>query len=173
MSCTFDEARGPGRLGNIRRQDALASDTRPCTHTTVGVTLLRFVPIATKFVRQREMSRWDRAAIPQIRSPRSLALDQPRQSAPRYLPTVTNRRTIRGVRCHPLRIRERLHRRAMRWTGSIPINDLARGAQIPIAAAPADVSSRAVSLYGLCQGGGVSTGDRSAHIFLRQFLCSI
>ena len=34
-------------------------------------------------------------------------------------------------------------------------------------------SPRAVSLYGLCQGGGVSTGRQVGASFLRQFLCSI
>ena len=91
----------------------------------------------------------DRAPIPQICPSRSLALDRPRQSVPRYPSAVANRRTICRARCYPPRIRQRLHRRTTRWDGSIPITELTRRAQIPIApAAPPYVPSIAVSLYG-------------------------
>jgi hypothetical protein len=91
----------------------------------------------------------DRAAIPQICPSRSLALDRPRQSAPRYPSAVANRRAICRARCYLPRIRPRLHRRTTRCTGSISINELTRGAQIPIApAAPPYVPLSAVSSLG-------------------------
>lgn len=91
----------------------------------------------------------DRVTVLQIWSLRSLDLDRPRQSAPSYPPAVANRRASYGVRCHPLLMRQPLHRRPTRRIGSIQISQFARGAQIPIApAAPPYVPSSAVSSLG-------------------------
>ena len=91
----------------------------------------------------------DRVTSPQICSSRSLALDRPRQSAPRYPQAVANRRTSQGVRSHPQLIRQPRHRRTIRCIGSIPIRQRSRGAQIPIApAARPYVPSSAVSSLG-------------------------
>ena len=91
----------------------------------------------------------DRVSIPQICSLRSLALDRPRQSAPRYPPPAANRPTIYRARRHPPLIRQPRHRQTTRCIGSIPISQLARGTQIPIApAARPDVPLSAVSSLG-------------------------
>ena len=77
----------------------------------------------------------DRDTIPQISSSRSLSLDRPWQSAPRYPAVVANRRTTYRARRHPPLTRQPLHRRTTRRIGSIQISQLARGTQIPIAPA--------------------------------------
>ncbi len=77
----------------------------------------------------------DRVTIPPIGSSRSPALDQPRQSAPRYPPAVANRSTIYRIRRRPPLIRQSLHRRTTCSISSIPTNQLFRGTQIPIAPA--------------------------------------
>src|SRR5262249_24625534 len=92
----------------------------------------------------------DRVTILQIRSSRSLALDRPRQNAPRYPLILANRRTTSGVRRHPPLISRPLHRRTTRCIGAIQVSQFARGTQIPIASAAArpDVPLSAVSSLG-------------------------
>ena len=77
----------------------------------------------------------DRVAVLQIHSSCSLALDRPRQSAPRSPPPAPNRPTICRVRHYQPRIPQPLHRRTTRRIGSIQISQLARSSQITIAPA--------------------------------------
>ena len=91
----------------------------------------------------------DHVTIPQICSSRSLALDRPRPSAPRHPPVVANRPTIYQGRRHPPLIHDPLDRRTTCPISSIPINELARSTQFPIApAARPNVPLSAVSSFG-------------------------
>ena len=91
----------------------------------------------------------DQVTIPQICSSRSLALDRPRPSAPRHPPVVANRPTIYQGRRHPPLIHDPLDRRTTCPISSIPINELARSTQFPIApAAWPNVPLSAVSSFG-------------------------
>ena len=91
----------------------------------------------------------DRVTIPQMGSSRSLALDRPRQSTTRYPPAVANLPTVHDLRRHPPLIRQPPHGRTTCCIGSIPISQLARGTQIPIApAARPYVPLSAVSFLG-------------------------
>jgi hypothetical protein len=77
----------------------------------------------------------DRVTTPPICSSRSLALDRPRQIAPRYPPVVANRPAICRVRRRQPLSHQLLHRRTTCSISSVPINQLARGTQIAIAPA--------------------------------------
>jgi hypothetical protein len=91
----------------------------------------------------------DRLTIRQICSSHSPPLVRPQQSAPRYPTVVANPPTIRSIRRRPSLIHEPLHRQPTCWIGSITINQLTRGTQIPIApAARLYVPLSAVSSFG-------------------------
>jgi hypothetical protein len=75
----------------------------------------------------------DRATILQIYSSCSSPIDRPRQNAFRYPPAVANCPTTCAGRRHTPLSYPLLHRRTACWTSSIPIIQLTRGAQIPIA----------------------------------------
>ena len=77
----------------------------------------------------------DRVTIPQVCSSPLLPLDRPRHGALRYHAVASNRATIYRARPHPPLIHQPLHRRTTCWINSIPINQLTRGTQIPIAPA--------------------------------------
>jgi hypothetical protein len=77
----------------------------------------------------------DRVTVRQICSSCSLALDQPRQSAPGFPAPAANRPTIYTTRCRLPLIRQPLRGRTTRCIGAIQIRQLARGTQIPIASA--------------------------------------
>jgi hypothetical protein len=77
----------------------------------------------------------DRVTIPQICSSRSLALDRPRQSAPRYPPVVANRATVLDLRRDPPLIHDPLRCHTICSISSVPTNQLTRGSQISIAPA--------------------------------------
>jgi hypothetical protein len=96
----------------------------------------------------------DRVTILQIYSSRSSPIVRPQQSALRYPPAVANRPTIGAGRRHTPLIHRPLHRRTACWTRSIPINELTRGAQIPITrAAPLSVPKRGFLLWRLSDAG--------------------
>jgi hypothetical protein len=77
----------------------------------------------------------DRVTIPQICSSRSLALDRPRQSAPRYPPVVANRATVLDLRRDPPLIHDPLRCHTICSISSVSTNQLTRGSQISIAPA--------------------------------------
>src|SRR5215213_7988036 len=94
-----------------------------------------------------------------------MALHWPRQSASRYPPAVANRPTTPAARRNPPLVRPPFHRRTTRCIDSIPINQLARATQIPIApAAPPYVPPNAVSSLG---GFRTPAAEYAAPSFMR------
>ena len=74
----------------------------------------------------------DRVTILQICSPRSLALDRPRQSALRYPAVRSNRASTYSVRRQPAPIHTPLRSRTTSAIAPPTISHSARGTQIPI-----------------------------------------